>query len=110
MNSVIFGAPIIPTATYLDALPYGRPHAVYHGPTSTGTGADPYADAKALGIFHQIGSHKFTHIDAKEIVNRVLNNRVAYETRQKAKGEKTEVEAAIQRRELLESRGVSTYR
>ena len=73
------------------------------------TGIDPYADAKGLGIFREIGDHPYSHVNANEIVERVLKNRAEFEARQKAKGAKTEIEAAMQRRQLNESRGISRF-
>ena len=79
------------------------PDAVYHGPTSfMPLTYDPYADAKALGIYHEIGNHDFQTVNAGEIVQRILKSREMYEERQRAKGEKAATEEAVQRREELE--------
>lgn len=63
---------------------------------------DPYADAKALGIYHEIGHHDFQDVNAGEIVQRIMKNRQLYEERQKKKGEKAAVEEAVNVREALE--------
>lgn len=76
------------------------PSAVYHGPTQfLPSQDDPYADAKALGIFHEVSEHEYAHINAGEITARVLRNRVEYEKRQAAKGVKSHAEEALLRRE-----------
>lgn len=63
---------------------------------------DPYAAAKALGIYHEVGPHEFELVNAGTIVQRIMKSRVVYEARQKAKGMKSDVEAAHRRREQLE--------
>jgi ethanolamine-phosphate cytidylyltransferase len=55
-----------------------------------------------MGIYHQIGEHSFAHVNAGEIVQRIMKSRDMYEARQRAKGVKAEVEAASRARELLE--------
>ena len=101
VNAVIFGAPFVPTVTYLDQLPYGRPGRVYHGPATSydSQKIDPYGGAKSLGIFHQIHAHQYSHINAGEIVMRVLKNRAEFEARQKAKTSKADTEEALHLRE-----------
>ncbi|KAF4957918.1 hypothetical protein FGADI_2747 [Fusarium gaditjirri] len=103
INAVIFGAPFSPTRTYLDTLPRGTPDAVYHGPTSfMPLTYDPYTAPKAMGIYREIGAHTFAHVNAGEIVQRIMKSRDMYEARQRAKGEKASVEAAAREREILE--------
>lgn len=63
---------------------------------------DPYAAAKDLGIYHQIGNHDFQHVNAGEIVQRILRSRQLYEERQKKKGEKGAGEEAVRRRQQME--------
>jgi len=88
---------------FLQGLPYGQPHAVYHGPTSfMPLTYDPYADAKSLAIYQEIGSHDFQDVNAEEIVQRIMKSREMYERRQRAKGEKAVTEEAVKRREGLE--------
>ena len=96
INSVVFSAPFAPSATYLSSLPYGMPHAVYHGPTSfVPLIYDPYSDARKLRIYRQIGEHSFQNVNAGEIVQRILKSRQRYEARQMAKGEKGLLEKSI---------------
>ena len=63
---------------------------------------DPYADAKALGIYKEIGSHDFQNVNAGEIVQRILRSREIYEERQRKKGEKASTEEDVKRREAME--------
>lgn len=94
MNSVIFSAPFTPSRLYLTEFPFGKPDAVYHGPTSfIPLDYDPYKDAKELGIYQEIGPHTFDEVNAGEIVQRILKSRKKYEERQRAKGEKAATEA-----------------
>lgn len=103
VNAVIFGAPFTPTKSYLTSLPWGTPDAVYHGPTSfIPLTYDPYTAAKALGIYREIGTHAFQHVNAGEIVQRIMKSRDLYEARQRAKGEKAVGEQAHLEREKLE--------
>ncbi|KAL9589985.1 MAG: hypothetical protein Q9203_001223 [Teloschistes exilis] len=100
---VVFSAPFTPSKTYLNNLPFGTPHAVYHGPTAfMPLTYDPYAAAKDLGIYRQIGNHDFQHVNAGEIVQRILRSRQLYEERQEKKGEKGAGEEAVRRREQME--------
>ena len=55
---------------------------------------DPYSAAKALGIFRQIEQHDFAHVNAGEIVQRILSCRAMYEERQRIKAAKSAAEAA----------------
>ena len=63
---------------------------------------DPYSAAKELGIYQEIGDHDFQHVNAGEIVQRILKSRETYEERQRMKGEKAAGEAAVRRREEME--------
>ena len=56
---------------------------------------DPYTDARALGLFQQVGEHEFQNINAAEIVQRILKSRSVYEARQVAKGEKAFLEKTL---------------
>lgn len=77
--------------------------AVYHGPTvSAPPGQDPYAEAKSLGIYKEIGSHPYSDINATSIVDRILRSRAMYEERQRVKGVKGIGEEAVRRREEME--------
>ncbi len=108
IDSVIFSAPFTPTKAYLRNLPYGLPAAVYHGPTSfMPLTYDPYAAAKEMSIYQEIGNHDFQSVNAGEIVQRILKSREMYEARQRAKGEKAATEEAVKRREALEQETAS---
>ena len=103
INAVVFGAPFTPTKNYLTSSPWGVPDAVYHGPTAfMPLTYDPYTAPKEMGIYRQIGEHTFSHVNAGEIVQRIMKSRDMYEARQRAKGVKAEVEAAARAREQLE--------
>ncbi|KAF2840716.1 phosphoethanolamine [Patellaria atrata CBS 101060] len=100
INALIFGAPFTPTPTFLRTLPHGLPAALYHGPTAfMPLTYDPYTHAKELAIFCEVPQHDFQHVNAGEIVDRILKSRAAYEARQRAKGEKAVGEEAQKRRE-----------
>lgn len=103
INAVVFSAPFTPTPAFLNSLPYGTPDVVYHGPTSFMPSVeDPYKDAKQLGIFQEVPAHDFQHVNAGEIVERIMASRAMYEERQRKKGIKGAGEDAIRRREELE--------
>lgn len=55
-----------------------------------------------MGIYREVGDHTFAHVNAGEIVQRIMKSRDMYEARQRAKGMKAEVEAAAREREILE--------
>ncbi|EWC44272.1 hypothetical protein DRE_01098 [Drechslerella stenobrocha 248] len=92
VNAVILDAPFDPTKAFLgvvaDAI--GAPvSAVYHGPTSfMPSEGDPYADAKEMGIFHQVESHDFEDVNAGTIMERIVAARERFEERQRKKGVK----------------------
>ena len=60
---------------------------------------DPYQDAKSLGIFKEIAGHVFQHVNAGEIVDRILKSRTLYEERQRAKGVKGVGEEQVKQRQ-----------
>ncbi len=81
----------------------GKISAVYHGPTTFMPSTfDPYADAKQMGILRQIENHPYSHVNAAEIVGRIMKGRQAFEERQRRKGEKAVGEEKVRERELLE--------
>jgi ethanolamine-phosphate cytidylyltransferase len=101
VHAVVFSAPFVPAAAYLRALPHGPPAAVYHGPTAfMPLEEDPYVDAKRLGIFRQVETHDFAHVNAGEIVQRILSCRAMYEERQRVKAAKSAVEEAAKKKQL----------
>lgn len=63
---------------------------------------DPYAPAKAMGIYHEIANHEFQNVNAGHIVERIMKGRAMYEERQRLKGEKGVGEEAVRRREEME--------
>ncbi|KKA30704.1 hypothetical protein TD95_004188 [Thielaviopsis punctulata] len=103
VDVVIFGAPFSPSKSYLAALPWGAPDAVYHGPTSfMPLTYDPYQGPKTMGIFKEIPSHGYKDVNAGTIVQRITRSREMYEARQRAKGIKAQTEEAHRAREILE--------
>lgn len=103
IHAVVFGAPFSPSKPYLEAMPMGKIAAVYHGPTAFMPSTyDPYADAKAMGILREVEQHPYAHVNAGEIVMRIMKGRQAFEERQRRKGEKTVGEEAVRQREILE--------
>jgi ethanolamine-phosphate cytidylyltransferase len=74
-------------------MPFGVPDAIYHGPTTfIPLTYDPYNAPKKMGIFRETESHAFQHVNAGEIVGRILKSREAYEERQRAKLQKGAIE------------------
>lgn len=103
VHAVVFGAPFSPSKAYLEAMPVGKVAAVYHGPTAFMPSTyDPYTDAKKMGIHRSIENHAYAHVNAAEIVGRIMKGRQAFEERQKRKGEKAIGEEAVRQREILE--------
>lgn len=90
VDAVIIGAPYEPTEDFLNKIP-GPVTTVYHGPTPVD--GSVYQGVSAL--LKDIGPHKYDHMNTDFIVNRVLDNRKAYEERQKRKGWKSDVEAKL---------------
>ena len=104
VNAVIFGAPFAPSKPYLEAIPAGKIDAVYHGPTSfMPLTYDPYTAATEMKIFKKIDTHNFAHVNAGEIVLRIMKGREAFEERQRRKGQKAVVENEARQKELLEA-------
>ncbi|KAF8250682.1 Nucleotidylyl transferase [Wilcoxina mikolae CBS 423.85] len=92
IDSLILSAPFVPDGVFLDALgkTYGRKvEAVYHGPTAFMEGEeDTYEEAKARGIYKEVGGHRWQDVNAGVIVERILRERERYEERQRKKGVK----------------------
>ena len=63
---------------------------------------DPYVAAKEMGIFHDVPKHDFQHVNAEEIVQRIMKSRAMYEERQRKKGEKAAGEESVRLREKME--------
>lgn len=105
ISALIFSAPFTPSHHFLEEFPFGTPSAVYHGPTSyMASQHDPYHDAKKLGIYREIDQHEYSHVNAAQIVERIMKSREMYEERQRVKGEKGIGEEAVRRREELEKK------
>lgn len=103
VHAVIFGTPFSLSRAFLVTLPYGTPNAIYHGVTSfMPLTYDPYAPAKAMGIYREIANHEFQNVNAGHIVERIMKGRAMYEERQRLKGEKGMGEEAVRRKEEME--------
>ena len=103
VHAVVFGAPFAPSKPYLEAMPLGKVSAVYHGPTSFMPSTyDPYTHAKEMGILREIEGHPYAHVNAGDIVQRIMKGRQAFEERQRRKGEKAIGEEAARQREIME--------
>ncbi|RFU28678.1 hypothetical protein B7463_g7656, partial [Scytalidium lignicola] len=101
INAVVFGAPFTPSRPYLDNLPWSRPDAVYHGPTSfMPLTYDPYTAPKEMGIYREVGAHAFANVNAGQIVERIMKSRAIYEERQRVKGVKGIGEEQKRREEM----------
>lgn len=103
IDGVVIGAPACVTGEFLGTLGY-KVEGVYHGPTSVGVqgdhgAVDAYQEVRAAGLFKTIGPHQYGDITTELIVARVLQNRIAYEERQKKKGWKGEVERRLEEEE-----------
>ncbi len=61
---------------------------------------DPYVAAKQLGIFREVEQHDFAHVNAGEIVQRILSCRGLYEERQRVKAAKSAAEEAARKNEM----------
>jgi len=109
VHAVIFGAPFAPSKPYLQTMPIGPVTAVYHGPTAfIPLDYDPYVDAKALGLLKQISDHSFKHVNAGEIMSRIIKGREAFEERQRRKGQKAVGEEAARLKELEEQQNAQS--
>lgn len=81
-------------------MPPGTPDVVYHGPTTfIPLTYDPYTAPKKMGIFQEVNRHAFQHVNAGEIVGRIMKSREAYEARQRAKLEKGIAEDLVKTKE-----------
>ncbi len=63
---------------------------------------DPYVAAKEMSIYREIEEHEFAHVNAGQIVERIMQSRVMYEERQRVKGVKGIGEEAQRIRERME--------
>ncbi|KAJ5099229.1 hypothetical protein N7532_006230 [Penicillium argentinense] len=100
IHAVVFSAPFVPSQPYLEAMPFGVPSVVYHGPTTfIPLTYDPYTAPKKMGIFREVDQHAFQHVNAGEIVDRILKSREAYEARQRAKLQKGVAEDLVKSQE-----------
>ncbi|KAL2833648.1 hypothetical protein BJY01DRAFT_90251 [Aspergillus pseudoustus] len=100
IHAVVFSAPFSPNQKYLQTIPLGQPDVVYHGPTTfIPLAYDPYTAPKRMGIFRETTDHDFQHVNAGEIVDRILKSREAYEARQRAKLQKGATEEEFKSQE-----------
>lgn len=61
---------------------------------------DPYTAAKDLKLYREISNHDFQHVNAGEIVQRIMKSKGIYEEeRKRSKAEKATREEAAQREE-----------
>lgn len=96
----MLSAPFTPSQSYLENIPWGTPNVVYHGPTTfIPLTYDPYTAPKKMGIFREVDQHDFQHVNAGEIVGRILKSREAYEARQRAKLDKGVAEDLVKSKE-----------
>ncbi|VEU20389.1 DEKNAAC101268 [Brettanomyces naardenensis] len=98
IDGIVIGAPYKPTVHFLRLFPMEVTKA-FHGPTRELD--DPYSEARELGIYQQLGEHAYDSMTTEDIVERVLENRKAYEQRQKRKGWKSERENVLRQQEKL---------
>lgn len=96
VDAVVIGAPYSPTPQFLRLI-LPNVKSVLHGPTHIEESV--YNDVKDILV--QIGPHKFDDINTELIVKRVLDNKVAYEERQRRKGWKAEVEKRLREEEKV---------
>lgn len=102
VDGVVLGAPYEPSKAYLDLLKDQLDITVvklFHGPTPIRNHA--YDELK--GFLEEIGPHAYDEMNTEFIVNRVLDNRNAYEERQRKKGWKSELELKLQEEERSKS-------
>ncbi|ODV60215.1 ethanolamine-phosphate cytidylyltransferase ASCRUDRAFT_76706 [Ascoidea rubescens DSM 1968] len=128
INGIILGAPYIPNSAFINLLSQkinNKVWKVFHGPTSEFAlsnnessenldkkvllSNDPYYDCKKMGIYQNIGSHKYDNVSTEAIVKRVLDNRLAYEERQRKKGWKSEIERKLESDEKNKLNQASKY-
>ncbi|OLL26414.1 Ethanolamine-phosphate cytidylyltransferase [Neolecta irregularis DAH-3] len=101
VHAVVVSAPYSPSESFLTStLPKSlRPKLVYHGPTQL-QGDDIYKDPKNLGMYREIGFHKYADLSALSIVNRILERRTLFEERQRKKGAKAVHEEDLRKRDM----------
>lgn len=74
------------THQFLTTGPY-RIHVVLHGKTPSlpdVDGSDPYAAAKALGLYREVET-EFSELTARSIIDRIIGRRQVYEERNRKK-------------------------
>ena len=101
VSCVVFDAPFSPSRQFLEAMPFGRLDAVYHGHTKfMPSEQDPYTDPKEMGIYYEIGPHGLEHVNAELIMLRIVNQRSLFEERQRQKATKSEIEQMERQRQM----------
>ncbi|RPA87612.1 phosphoethanolamine [Ascobolus immersus RN42] len=108
VSSVVLLSPFKPTVDFLKSLPH-PPSVVYHGPrvTLTELEEDPYADIREAGLYQEIEHHEWETVNASEIVERILRQRIIYEERQRKKLEKAVVEVDIRQSEMKDEKYIA---
>ena len=82
VDEVVIGSPLELTTAFLDRY---RIEAVVAGTAETTAHIDGYAEAKRRGIFHVVDSR--CTISAEWIMNKIMENRMLYEERNRKKEE-----------------------
>ncbi|KAF7723085.1 Ethanolamine-phosphate cytidylyltransferase [Apophysomyces ossiformis] len=99
VDEVIIGAPYSVTEDILNKE--YKVHLVAHGNTETEPdldGSDPYQLPKQRGIYTEIENPNAT-ITTRGIINRIIQNRIVYEERQRRKSGKAALEAEKEKEE-----------
>lgn len=96
IDAIVLQAPVVNTQEYLTGLLGSTVVKVFQGATPEFEQQQDFALEKLMGIFEQIASHDYDDITTEVIVARVLENRLAYEERQRKKGWKAEREKLMQ--------------
>lgn len=98
VDGVVLGAPYEPTIEFISILKDQLNINVvklFHGPTPIRN----HAYDKLKDLLEEIGPHAYDEMNTEFIVRRVLDNRNAYEERQRKKGWKSELELKLQQEE-----------
>ena len=103
VDEVIMGAPVRPSGDFLRAhrvgvvVGRGRGGAAQAGspPTSPRDGADPYADAKAMGVFREFPPAPGVSTSTGSIIDHVTRSRHIYESKMSKKMSNRELESAL---------------
>ena len=97
MQAIVLEAPWQTTHQFLECLPE-RVEAVYHGPVHLSAQEHGYDDVREL--VRAIPQHEFDYLNAKTIVERIIERRDEYLERQRKKGVKGDTEAILRAAEV----------